>query len=272
MIIVLVKSGQMCNQLLTLASAISLGLEYGHDVYCPLIDLELKEIYKFKPYDGCKIKIITKRPWWAKSIEFLEKCAKKINFPIKGCSIEDIKKSCNEKKLLLLDWNLIDEEVVNKWLPELKKIIKFSDDIENNAYKILKKSIKKDRISVGVHIRRGDYAQFNSGIWFYSDGDYCKWMNQIQNQISNVDFYISSNENININNFNKINAPITLLNGSPVEDLCCLSKCKYIMGPPSTYSWWASIVGHSRRWTIIDKTETCNLDNFKYYEENLDNK
>jgi len=30
---------------------------------------------------------------------------------------------------------------------------------------------------------------------------------------------------------------------SPLEDLCTLSECDYILGPPSTFSQWASFYG-----------------------------
>lgn len=48
MIILLYNEGQMCNQLLSIASAYTLGLEKKDNVTCPLIKPELIEKFQFK--------------------------------------------------------------------------------------------------------------------------------------------------------------------------------------------------------------------------------
>lgn len=95
----------------------------------------------------------------------------------------------------------------------------------------------------GVHIRRGDYAQFAGGKYFYSHEEYGKKMSELQSAIpgKKITFVLCSDEYLDINYFPTVSA----MKGSDhvVEDLYLLAKCDYIMGRPSTFALWASFYG-----------------------------
>ena len=49
-----------------------------------------------------------------------------------------------------------------------------------------------------------------------------------------------------------------------------MSMCDYIMGPDSTYSWWAMVMGHKPRLKLTKGMAGCTFDDFKLYEDNDD--
>jgi len=93
---------------------------------------------------------------------------------------------------------------------------------------------------VGVHIRKGDYKNYCGGRFYYSDDEYRDYMRQILMLIDGeVYFFIASNEKINRSKFEEF-ALADIVNSKPAEDMYCLSKCDYIIGPYSSFSYWAS--------------------------------
>lgn len=85
-------------------------------------------------------------------------------------------------------------------------------------------------------------------------------------------FFISTNEV----DLDWVDSDIPLLNfrgGSPARDLYSLSKCDYIIGPPSTFSRWASLVGHVPIHLIWDKNKPILKESFSpmlYLDERED--
>ena len=100
-----------------------------------------------------------------------------------------------------------------------------------------------DRVRLGVHIRRGDYKDFQGGKYFYSDEKYAAYIDAFAQMMQGkqVEVYLSTNDpEVTADKFRTLvkqpNAHIHLLGGNAVEDLSMLSECDYVMGPPSTYS------------------------------------
>ena len=107
---------------------------------------------------------------------------------------------------------------------------------------VLFENLRRDSNSkiVGVHIRRGDYRTFCEGRFYYSDTEIDVFMSQICDIFGNeTRFFISSNEAIS-DLFCKKYHIVDCCNSKPVEDMYCLSKCDYIIGPYSSFSSWAS--------------------------------
>ena len=51
--------------------------------------------------------------------------------------------------------------------------------------------------------------------------------------------------------------------GQPVEDLYALAACDYIIGPPSTFSRWASFYGKTPLWEMRDADSSPKLEEFE---------
>lgn len=75
-----------------------------------------------------------------------------------------------------------------------------------------------------------------------------------------VIFLIFSNKTIEKKDFKKYNFDIC--SGNFIEDQLCLAACDYIMGPPSTYSMWASFYGKVPLYRINDPSYNFCIKDF----------
>jgi len=127
----------------------------------------------------------------------------------------------------------------------------------------LNNRIKKSRI-FGVHIRRGDYVTYQNGKYFYDLEEYKILMEQVVNLFpeEKVIFFIASNENISSSIFSTMDC-FLLPNSFAVKDLYGLGLCDYIIGPPSTFSAWASLYGDVPLYFIENISNIVTLGDFK---------
>lgn len=149
---------------------------------------------------------------------------------------------------------------------------------EKNAGNYFKKNAKdKKNILIGVHIRRTDYETFENGKWFYSDKIYAAkmyqfqqlFLNQPDEKNKNCTFWLCSDEPIVTENFKNFDI---FFDTQPhfISDLYTLAQCDYIIGPPSTYSMWASFYGEVPLFKIFSATETLSLEKFEVVEPALE--
>jgi len=157
---------------------------------------------------------------------------------------------------------------------DVKLLAEFHQEI-SNIFSPNKKSINKvllafsqmpkESVIVGVHIRRGDYDIFFNGLYYFGNNIYSEYMSQIQamfdKQNQSVTFLICSNEKIDLANFHTFKT-FKIKNANSIEDLYGLSICNYIIGPPSTFSMWASFIGKVPLRFLKYKNEQINLQDF----------
>jgi hypothetical protein len=138
----------------------------------------------------------------------------------------------------------------------------FSDNID----KYVARYKKNHDLMIGVHIRRGDYQRFEGGKWFYSAEQYYSKMKELaaQDVFSNkkIAFVICTNEK-NINLSSEENFTVYKEERHFVEDLYLLSRCDYIIGPPSTFSIWASFFGKVPLYMMKDPGSPIAIDKFQ---------
>jgi hypothetical protein len=122
---------------------------------------------------------------------------------------------------------------------------------------------RKSDLIIGVHIRRGDYRTFANGAYFFDNTTYINYMRQIVSlfERKTIIFVIASNENIEMSDFAHFS--VVKSTGHLIEDMYILSKCNYIIGPPSTYSAWASFYGQKPLYHIQERNKVVQLNDFK---------
>ena len=139
-----------------------------------------------------------------------------------------------------------DTRYLQQTMPELKRIFRPKDDIMQKAEAMIARQRTQADIVVGVHIRRGDYATWNDGRFFYSLEDYRQFMLRVQQLYGDrrVSFFISSNEDFSLDLFQGCDCHRFGKEPSgAILDLYTLSLCDRIIGPFSSYSRWASFIG-----------------------------
>ena len=97
---------------------------------------------------------------------------------------------------------------------------------------------------LGVHVRRRDYKKFLDGRYYYHPDVYKIWikhaLRQIKDQNVEILFFTDDPSFVNVNFLD-----VGSLASTALDDLHGLSKCNFILGPPSTFTMWAAFVSGS---------------------------
>jgi len=130
----------------------------------------------------------------------------------------------------------------------------------NKLLDLINKSKENGKTIIGVHIRRGDYKTFENGKYYFGDAVYKKYMDALAEKIKNCCFIIFSNENILINETEYIYKS----NNQWYVDHFLMSKCDFLIGPPSTFTLWASYMGKVKYYHIKDDSGIIDINYFNF--------
>lgn len=150
-------------------------------------------------------------------------------------------------------------------MPQLQQVFRPKDEIMQKAEAMISDLRQQCDIVVGVHIRRGDYATWNDGKFFYELEEYHQFMHRIQQCYSNqkVGFFISSNEDFSVDIFEGCTCKRFGKEPSgAILDLYTLSICDNIIGPFSSYSRWASFIGEVPLCFLESKNQQFTKESF----------
>lgn len=141
-------------------------------------------------------------------------------------------------------WDSRRESIPQEYFPEIRRIFRPSECIVQEVESLFRNMRKGADIIIGVHIRRGDYRLFMDGKYYYSFAQYTSLCKNIVSFFKGekIVFFIASNDKIDAEVMSGIDY-FTIQNTSVVKDLYGLSVCDYIIGPPSSFSRWASFYG-----------------------------
>ena len=118
-----------------------------------------------------------------------------------------------------------------------------------------------DPILVGVHVRWEDYRGTHSFIDQIGFAERMVKVAQLWPR-NRVRFVLFSNEPLPEDGWR--NLEVVRSSGvSPLFDLTAMSRCDYLLGPPSTFSGWASFVGKVPLLTLTQKQEPIELTQFR---------
>ena len=158
-----------------------------------------------------------------------------------------------------------DTRYLMQTLPELKRLFRPKDEIMDKAVNLLIEMRYNSDLVIGVHIRRGDYATWNDGRFFYELEEYYQFMLRIKEFYKDlrVSFFISSNEDFSLDIFKDCECRRFVKEPSgAILDLYTLSLCDRIIGPFSSYSRWASFIGEVPLCFLESKEQAFSEDSF----------
>lgn len=120
---------------------------------------------------------------------------------------------------------------------------------------------------VGIHIRRGDYAQWQGGKYLFGIEDYARLARRLEQREPSrrLAFVVCSNEPVH-DAFEAVDR----CRSEPrpaMTDLCALSLCDAIVGPPSTFSLWAAYVGGAKLYHLSSVETDVSLDDFQSVDQ-----
>jgi hypothetical protein len=144
-------------------------------------------------------------------------------------------------------WRFRSHSTIMNLMAKIRDIFMPRKDIQHDVARRQSEARQRGDIIVGVHVRWEDYRGTEQ---FFPLPIFLKRMKEISEILSpaKVSFLISSPEKLRTGDFpsNCIIPP----NTGAVADLYTLAACDYILGPPSTFSGWASFYGEKPVFTM----------------------
>lgn len=204
----------------------------------------------------------TKPVFFAKALRHLSRLfPSKIICSQNEVELDDIKNQFIGRGFSFVDgfgyrsYNLIEKYhdfVVSKY--SIKEELK-----DKQLLDIINQQRSEGKVLVGVHIRRTDYKDYLNGKYYYSLDYYRLIIIRLSELIgeSNAYFVLFSDEKVQIDLPN-----CTQSHGTWYQDLDSMSNCDYLIGPPSTFSCWASYMGNVPQYFIKDTETIIQLSDF----------
>lgn len=269
-------SGQMCNQMLMQMNVLSSAYARNYKVMW----------YDFKRYSGVnyneeiinslltirdkkpKLKVFLVKSFY-KLLEILDiNCTQIANVDEEEKVKEIFKQNILEKDVMCFGWPFWDFTSLRSHVNLVRRIFEPDRVVKKYVDEILGKFSKdKESIIVGVHLRRGDYKYWCNGEFYFEDEVYKKYMDELRQELGDkkVVFLLFSNEAINESYFMSNEYVVEIAKGTAVQDLYTQSSCDYLIGPPSTFSGVASLLGNVPRYIVTNTSDKLKLDKMKVW-------
>lgn len=160
-------------------------------------------------------------------------------------------------------------DLFEKYRGEIVQLFGFSPKVRSRAERRL--SVKHpEAVTLGVHVRRGDYARWCGGHYYYTDEQFIAAIQQFRQLMPDkkVEAFICGNDpKLDHLHYRRTLGADTVHFpcGKPAEDLCLLSQCDYIIGPPSTFTLVASMYRDTPLHWIVDANAPLTLDSFRTF-------
>lgn len=161
--------------------------------------------------------------------------------------------SSGQNVVYVKGWNFRNYKCTSKSREIYKNIFK---PVLSEAIKMETENLRKNGKVASLHIRRGDYKKWLNGRYYFDDNFYYSMALKLLKFDPNIGvIQIFSNEPVNSRFFEGLNVDVVLCSGNWVDDQFRMSVCDYIIGPPSTFSLWASYIGSVPIWHFSSKND-----------------
>lgn len=242
------KFGQQSNRLWVLAKGISTALEDGDDIIITSFN-DLSPKYRCELPKECLTKIHVKKSYLCDLDLNIAKIANKLT------GIDKL-----DRKIGRIKFITYPQDGSDAYLEKYGEALRYFFEPKNDQIdkvRVYYDSIRKDYDKiVGVHIRRGDYAQWMGGNYYFNNSTYIKYMDELKKLYSGekIVFVMLSDEKLEKQDFEEYD--VVFPNGNAIEDQWILSKCDHILCTRSTFSSWACFMGGGiPTWTILSDDE-----------------
>jgi hypothetical protein len=283
MVIITDRNGQLCNRLFHFSYFIANSIEYGYplrypcfDQYCDFFESTVTDdffhlavstkITPFRSLDRMILRYLKSHRFLFPNMHFLDVSSHSTG-TIYDLKNDSYQKLVHNKIVFAKGWMFRDEENLKKHREILKKVFTPIKPYLFEVKSIMADLRKNYDCVIGVHIRRGDYISWNDGRYFFADEVYITKMEEMESQMKlegkTTCFFVSSNEAIDKNSFAHLNVSIDQRHF--ITDLYTLATCDYIIGPPSTFSYWASFYGNVPLLVLENIDVNATLGNFVNY-------
>ena len=260
--------GRLCNNILQYGHLYAWGREHGKKT------MSMRFAYKYKEFAISHTKY---HNWFVYvAAKYAARCGiiPTVKFrEAESNYIEEQQVMLNKPLVLAKGWFVRFYDLFEKYRDEIVQLFEFSPKVQRRAEgRLVTKH--PDAIRLGVHIRRGDYAKWCGGHYYYNDEQFITAIQQFMQLMPDkkVEVYICGNDPKldHIHYHRTLGADIVHFpDGKPAEDLCLFSQCDYLIGPPSTFTLVASMYRDTPLYWIVDANAPMTLDSFQSFSHLL---
>lgn len=155
------------------------------------------------------------------------------------------------KAVISNGWVFWDHESFIKHAEQIREYFRLVPTLSSRVQNHMASCRREGVLLVGVHIRHGDYRTAGGGTHYYETEYYVALMRQlVATSDKPLQFMVCSDEPVNPSDFAGLD--IHSGPGTAIEDMYALAACDYIIGPPSSFSGWASFYGQVPLYFITD--------------------
>lgn len=253
--------GQMCNNIYQYINIYAWARKHG------LRSMSMRFAHKYKGFAICHT------PYHNKFVYTVAKALRALRLiPCVDYDSNNMTSAQREQRLLssrnaiVEGWNVRYIGLLPEYMDEIRQLFAFDDSITAD---VRRNMLPTDNatVSIGLHIRRGDYKTFIDGRHYFTDKDFMDYLALLLENFKGkrCNIYLCTNDKKLDKDFflrtirskeEWNDCHIAFPHGSGQEDLCLLSECDFIIGPVSSYSLIATMYGKARCLWMSHKRRT----------------
>jgi hypothetical protein len=164
------------------------------------------------------------------------------------------------------EWKFRNDILLKKYRLPICDYFSLNDNLNQRLNLFFEKIDRREKTIFGIHIRQGDYKHFEGGKYYYELYQYHQFLDQIESIFGRTMFIIATNIfELTVSDFQQFD--VVMAPGDPYLDLYALSRCDYVLGPPSTFSLWASYFGEVPLYLVEDPKKKIQSEDFQNYNQ-----
>jgi len=257
------KPGRLANRLTVFAHLIAGSLTHGYSLINPAFD----EYARF--FEGTRRSLLSRYPssgsreWSRASRAFvfhMARFAAAISFRLgtsvpfvsvrrlawgerSDVSLQDLCASPKAHVAFVQGWLFRNEECLVKHATAIRQFFTPVEGHRQASASLAEGARSAGNLLIGIHIRQGDYREHRYGKYFFRTEAYARVAGRVAELFPNerVSFLICSDVPQSRDQFSGLDA--TIASSGAVEELYALARCDYLIGPPSSFTLWASFYG-----------------------------
>ncbi len=258
--------GRMCNNVLQYGHVYAWGREHGRQT------MSMRFAYKYPYFHICDTPRHNFPTYVAAKaaaavgllpvVAFHEPCAD---------TAAKERRMLRSRHVVVEGWYVRFYDLFIKYRDEIVRLFAFKPEIAERATQTFARCTAGADVAIGVHVRRGDYATWNGGRYYFSDEAYAQAIARVAALFPGrrVCAIVCGNApQPDPAKMAKLlpGIAVSFPRGGEADDLCLLSLCHRIMGPPSTFSLVASMYRDTPLWWMRSADEQPTPDSFKKFD------
>ncbi len=231
--------GQMCNNILQFAHVYAFARENGRKA------ISMRFAYKYQWFHICRTRDHSFLRYALAKFAAARHLIPVVSYDTPGeVSTRKEQTILKAKNIVVQGWEVRFYDLFLKYFDEIRNLFAFLPNVEKSVHSLTEPH--ENRLKIGIHVRRGDYCRWYDGRYFFSDAQYANVARSIRALFPEreITFFVCTNDPELQQDVYRNAVPDSewvFPTGNPAEDLCLLSHCDYLAGPPSTFSLVASM-------------------------------